>query len=127
VAAVVTVGLAAVVVFGLVQGDPTPEDRARAIGARVKCPVCQGVAISDSPSETALAMMDIVEEKIAEGWSDQQILDFFRERYSDSIIIDPPFAGRTLLVWLLPALAVGAGLFMILGRRRAPTKPEVTT
>ena len=120
IAAVVTIALAAIVVVGLVQGDKSDEDRARAIGSRVKCPVCQGVAIADSPSETARAMMDVVEERIADGWSDNQIIDYFSERYTDSIVIDPPFAGNTLLVWLLPLLAVVAGVFMIFTRRKAP-------
>lgn len=126
-AAVVTVGLAVIVVIGLVQGDKSDEDRARAIGSRVKCPVCQGVAIADSPSETARAMMDVVEERIADGWSDNQIIDYFSERYTDSIVIDPPFAGNTLLVWLIPMLAVVAGGFMIFTRRkpRTPKSDEV--
>ncbi len=124
VAAVITVGLAVVVVTGLIIGDRTDEDRARAIGSRVKCPVCQGVAIADSPSETARAMMDVVEERIAEGWSDEQIIDYFRERYTDSIVIDPPFAGNTLLVWLLPGFALVAGVFMI-ASRRSGKKSEV--
>lgn len=123
IAGVVTIALAAVVVVGLIQGDRTDEDRARSIGSRVKCPVCQGVAIADSPSETARAMMDVVEERIADGWSDDQIIDYFSERYTDSIVIDPPFSGNTLLVWLIPALAVLAGIFMIFTRRKAPT-PE---
>ena len=127
VAAVLTLGLAVVVVVGLIVGDKTDEDRARAIGSRVKCPVCQGVAIADSPSETARAMMDVVEERIAEGWSDDQVIDYFKQRYTDSIVIDPPFAGNTLLVWLLPGFAVVAGVFMITSRRKAPaaTKDEV--
>ena len=120
IAAVVTIALAAIVVVGLVQGDKSDEDRARAVGSRVKCPVCQGVAIADSPSDTARAMMDVVEERIAEGWSDNQIIDYFSERYTDSIVIDPPFAGNTLLVWLLPLAAVVAGVFMIFTRRKAP-------
>ena len=122
VAAVVTIGLAAVVVVGLIAGDKTDEDRARAIGSRVKCPVCQGVAIADSPSETARAMMDVVEERIGEGWSDGQIIDYFKQRYTDSIVIDPPFAGNTLLVWLLPGFAVIAGVFLIFSRRKTPDK-----
>lgn len=127
IAAVLTLGLAVVVLAGMIVGDKTDEDRARAIGSRVKCPVCQGVAIADSPSETARAMMDVVEERIAEGWSDDQIIDYFKQRYTDSIVIDPPFAGNTMLVWLLPAFAVVAGIFMISSRRKspAPTKEEI--
>jgi cytochrome c-type biogenesis protein CcmH len=127
IATVLTLGLAVVVLAGMIVGDKTDEDRARAIGSRVKCPVCQGVAIADSPSETARAMMDVVEERIAEGWSDDQIIDYFKQRYTDSIVIDPPFAGNTMLVWLLPAFAVVAGIFMISSRRKspAPTKEEI--
>lgn len=127
IAAAITIGLAAIVIVGLIIGDRTDEDRARAIGSRVKCPVCQGVAIADSPSETARAMMDVVEERIADGWSDDQIIDYFRERYTDSIVIDPPFAGNTLLVWLLPGVAVVVGAFMIFSRRKTPSKTEVHT
>ena len=86
-------------------GDSAEEDRVNDLGARIKCPVCQGEAIGDSPSETALAMMDIVEEKVTAGETDAQIVDFFTARYGNGILLDPPFAGSTLLVWLLPVLA----------------------
>ncbi len=117
---VVTVALAAIVLVGIVVGDPTPQDRAQAIGSSIKCPVCQGEAIADSPSETATAMMEVVAEKVDEGLTDDQIFEFFRARYGDGILLDPPFGGRTLVLWLLPVAAVGAGVFMILGRRQKP-------
>lgn len=116
----VTVGLATVVVVGLVLGDTRPEDRVADLGSRIKCPVCQGEAIGDSPSETARAMVDIVREKVQAGETDGQIVDYFTARYGDGILLDPPFAGRTLAVWLLPGAAVAAGIWMILSRRREP-------
>lgn len=122
---VITVVLAVVVIVGLVLGDNAAEDRVNALGARIKCPVCQGEAIGDSPSETALAMMQIVEEKVAAGESDAQIVDFFTTRYGNGILLDPPFAGSTLLVWLLPAVAVAGGVWMILSRKRQPNNVEV--
>jgi cytochrome c-type biogenesis protein CcmH len=115
-----TVGLAVIVVVGLIAGDATPEDRVEGLGLRIKCPVCQGEAIYASPAETARAMMEIVEEKVAAGESDDEILEYFRARYTDAIILDPPFRGKTLAVWLLPLVALGVGIFMILGRRAAP-------
>ena len=110
--------LAVVVVAGIVMGEETESDRAEALGERIKCPVCQGEPIGDSPSETARAMMDIVEERIEAGESDQQIIDYFTARYGDGILLDPPFAGRTLLLWILPFVALAAGIVLILGRRR---------
>ncbi len=118
---VVTVGLAAIVTVGLVVGDATPEDRVASLGAAIKCPVCQGEAIIDSPSPTAKAMLEVVEEKVAAGESDQQIVAYFQDRFGDGIYLDPPFAGRTLLVWLIPLFAVAGGVWMILSRRRKPT------
>lgn len=114
----VTVVLAAVVVVGMVLGDDSPEDRVESLGSRIKCPVCQGEAIGDSPSETAQAMMKIVEEKVTAGETDTQIVDYFTARYGEGLLLDPPFSGSTLLVWLLPVVAVAGGVWMILGRRR---------
>jgi cytochrome c-type biogenesis protein CcmH len=118
----ITAVLAAVVIVGLIMGDSAEEDRVNALGARIKCPVCQGEAIGDSPAETSRAMMQIVEEKVAAGETDAQIVDFFTARYGTGILLDPPFSGSTLLVWLLPVVAVIGGIVMILSRRRQPTK-----
>jgi cytochrome c-type biogenesis protein CcmH len=114
----VTLALAAVVAVGIATGEPSEDDRVRSLGARIKCPVCQGEPILDSPSETARAMMEIVAERVAAGESDQQIIDYFTGRYGDGILLDPPVAGRTLLLWVLPFVALAAGVVLILGRRK---------
>jgi cytochrome c-type biogenesis protein CcmH len=123
IAGIITLALAAIVVAGLIAGDPTPEDRVASLGQRIKCPVCQGVTIGESPSETAQAMMSITREKVAEGWTDDQIIQFFENRYNTAILVDPPFSGKTLIVWLLPVLAVGVGVVMIASRVRSRSSP----
>jgi cytochrome c-type biogenesis protein CcmH len=115
---IITVALAAIVLTGLAMGDSQPGDRVDALGASIRCPVCQGESILDSPSATATAMLEVVQAKVAAGETDQQILTYFRSRFGDGIILDPPLAGSTLLVWVLPLLAVGGGIWMILSRRR---------
>ena len=125
-AGLVTVALAAIVVVGLVVGEPTERDRVQALGSRIRCPVCQGEAIAESPAETAVSMMEIVEEQVAAGASDGEIIDFFRDRYGEFVVLDPPFRGLTLVLWLLPVAAVGAGVVLIVGRMRpsADEQPE---
>jgi cytochrome c-type biogenesis protein CcmH len=110
--------LVGVIAVGLLQGDPTPEDRVQAMGERIKCPVCQGESIASSPSDTAQAMMDVVAEKVALGESDEQIIAYFQASYGTGILLDPPFSGKTLLVWLLPVTAAAGGIWMMLSRRR---------
>ncbi len=120
-AGLLTIALATIVLVGIIIGDETPQDRVRALGSSIKCPVCQGEAIADSPSETATAMLEIVAEQVDEGRSDDQILEYFRARYGDGILLDPPFRGRTLALWLLPVAAVAVGVVMIRSRRQTPT------
>jgi len=119
IAGVITVALAAIVVAGLIVGDPTPEDRVNSLGERIKCPVCQGVTIAESPSKTAQTMMAITREKVAAGWTDDQIIQYFEDRYNTAILVDPPFSGKTLFVWLLPGVALIAGVALILSKMRS--------
>ena len=120
-----TVVLAVIVVAGLFMGDARPEDRVATLGASIKCPVCQGEAIIDSPSPTAQAMMEVLEEKVAAGETDRQIFDYYRQRFGDGIVLDPPLEGKTLVVWLTPILGLIAGGLMISTRRRRPEQTSV--
>jgi len=129
IAGVITVALAGVVVAAMIIGEDTAGDRVQAIGARIKCPVCQGESISESPAETSTAMLAVVAEKVAAGESDDQIIRYFTDRYGSGILLDPPFRGRTLALWLTPLAALAAGVALILGRRRkrvpaGPIRPE---
>ncbi|NMR21050.1 cytochrome c-type biogenesis protein CcmH [Cellulomonas fimi] len=116
----------AVVAWGLL-GRPGPAaDRAYALEQLLRCPTCQSVSIADSPSETAAAMRLEVAQQVAAGRSDQEVFDYFRARYGDWVVLDPPAQGVTLLVWLLPAgaAAVALGVLATLPRRQVPPLPE---
>jgi len=119
-AGAITLALAGVVVAAMIIGENAASDRVQALGTRIKCPVCQGESISESPSETSTAMLAVVAEKVAAGESDDQIIRYFTDRYGNGILLDPPFRGRTLALWLTPVAALAAGVALILGRRRTP-------
>jgi len=118
-AGALAIGLAGVVAWALITGEPGEADRAAALGARIRCPVCQGESIADSPAQYARDMMDFVAARVADGWSDEQILDHLEQRFA-GIRLDPPFAGGTLLLWILPIAAAGTGALLIARRRRRP-------
>lgn len=115
--------LAVVVLVGFAMGDSTQTDRVEAIGKRIMCPVCQGESIAASPSETAHAMMEVVREKVTAGESDEQILSYFVAAYGEAILLDPPFAGKTMAVWLLPIPVIGVGIWMAVSRLRQKSEP----
>lgn len=115
---VAILGLLAVVLIGLARGGRPSGDRAYELEQRLRCPVCKSVSIAESLSDTALAMRVTVDEQIAAGRSDDQIIDYFRARYGDWVLLDPPFQGSTLALWMLPLGAAAVGLAVVVTRRR---------
>lgn len=109
--------LLGVVVTGLLAGNNRDVDRAYELEKRLRCPVCTSVSIAESMSETALSMRAIVEEQVAAGRSDEQIIDYFRARYGEWVLLDPPLQGSTLPLWLLPLGAAAVGVAMLATRR----------
>ena len=108
--------------------SPALEARAQGIGRTLRCPVCQGVPITESTSDLSHQMLRDLREQVAAGQSDGQILGYFASRYGDTVLLDPPRRGAGLLLWLGPlaALLLGGGWlagFLRRGRREAPVSP----
>lgn len=116
-----TLLLAAFVVGAVATADPPAADRARAIGIRVKCPVCARETIFDSQAGIAQDMMALVRERIAQGATDEEIIDELLAGYPGSSLLDPPLTPATVLLWAVPGLALAAGVVLGFGRRRRPT------
>ncbi len=83
------------------------------IGAQLKCPICQSESVADSPSTLAQQMRGIIREKIQQGQSDQQIIQFFSDRYGEQIVWAPQWWGFSLLAWLVPIALLLGGLVLI--------------
>ncbi|ULH16709.1 cytochrome c-type biogenesis protein CcmH [Deinococcus sp. KNUC1210] len=105
------------------------EARAQAIGRTIRCPVCQGLPITESPSDLSQQMMRDLRGQVAAGRSSGQITDYFAARYGDTVLLDPPRRGVNLLLWLGPLLAFVVGGGWLLGylrrSRRAASLPQV--
>jgi len=74
------------------------------ITKNLRCLICQGQSIYDSDSEFAISIKTIVIKKLEEGFSENQIYDFFKEKYGDWILYDPGLNKNTYILWLLPIL-----------------------
>lgn len=120
-----TIGLAVFVVVATVSADPPAEDRAREIGSLIRCPVCEGEAIADSPSALAEDMMALVRVRVAEGKSDQQIIDELVASYSGAQLLDPPLTIETAALWLIPAVVLAVGIVAGLARARSAESGRV--
>ncbi|HTN73402.1 MAG TPA: cytochrome c-type biogenesis protein CcmH [Methylomirabilota bacterium] len=98
---------------------PDLDDQTRAIAAELRCVVCQNLSVADSPSEMAQQMRGIIRDQLQAGKKPQEIKNYFVSKYGEWVLLAPTTEGFSLLVWVLPfvALAVGLGLGIWLLRR----------
>ena len=80
------------------------------IAKNLRCLICQGQSVYDSDSEFANSIKIIIQKKLNEGQSENQIYDFLEGKYGEWILYDPKFSKSTYFLWLLPVL-----IFMIGG------------
>ncbi len=91
------------------------EAQAQAIGRTIRCPVCQGLPITESPSDLSQQMLRELREQVVAGQNADQITSYFAARYGDTVLLDPPRRGVNLLLWLGPLAALLLGGWWLLG------------
>ena len=103
--------------------DPALESRARNLSRELRCMVCQNQSIDDSEAPLARDLRLLVRDRLTQGDTDQQVLDFLVSRYGNFVLLRPPLEWHTMLLWGLPPAVLIAALvgLMIKARRQRPT------
>lgn len=101
--------------------DPVSQARYERLIRDLRCLVCRSESIADSNAALAADLRREVESLVRAGRSDEEIYAFMTERYGDFILLRPPVAPRTWLLWVAPALFLAGGFAIVLVviRRRA--------
>jgi cytochrome c-type biogenesis protein CcmH len=91
------------------------DQRVHDVASQLKCPVCQGESVADSPSTISQQMRGVIRQQLQQGQSEQQIIQYFVSRYGDTILWSPPKQGFTILAWIVPiAILLGGALLLVL-------------
>ena len=80
------------------------EEQTINITKNLRCLICQGQSVYDSDSEFANSLKIVVDKKLEEGLSEDQIYEFFKTKYGEWILYDPGLNKNTYILWLLPIL-----------------------
>jgi len=94
------------------------DQRTNEVAGLLRCPVCQGLSVADSPSTMARDMKQNVREMLARGYTQEQILSFFERSYGQFVLLKPKFQGVSLLVWLLPIAALIFGAVVVMSKAK---------
>lgn len=93
----------------------TLDERTHDVASQLQCPVCNGESVADASTEVAAEMRDVIRHKLAQGESEQQVLQYFHDNYGDTILENPPKQGFTLIIWIGPVVGLLLGLFLLRG------------
>jgi len=90
--------------FSQLESSEKNDELKNKILKNIRCLICQGQSVYDSESDFASSIKLIVNKKIKDGMSEDQVYKFLREKYGDWIIYDPQLNKNTYVLWLLPLL-----------------------
>ncbi|CUH88727.1 Cytochrome c-type biogenesis protein CcmH precursor [Phaeobacter sp. CECT 5382] len=111
-----------------VLADPVLEGRARELSKDLRCLVCRNENIDESNAELARDLRVLVRERLVEGDSNSEVIDFVVDRYGEYVLLRPTTSGANWLLWaagpLMLLLAVGVAVGFMRGRARAPKLGE---
>ena len=79
-------------------------DKRNKITKNLRCLICQGQSVYDSDSEFANSLKIVVDKKLEEGLSEDQIYEYFKTKYGEWILYDPGLNKNTYILWLMPLL-----------------------
>ena len=122
----------AILLFGAASAqDPTPtppaisDDQVNAIAKQMYCPVCENTPLDVCPTQACAEWRELIRDELAQGWSEQQIKEFFVERFGARVLATPPAAGLNWLVYVIPPIAFLAGAFLLYRAFQSFRKPVI--
>src|ERR1700690_1543980 len=106
------------------QPVPTPsDDQVNHIAHQLYCPVCENTPLDVCPTEACRQWRDLIRQQLAQGWTEQQIKQYFVQQYGARVLAEPPETGINWLIYILPPLIILAGAFILFRALRMWTKP----
>lgn len=116
--------------------QPVSDDEVNAVAKQLYCPVCENTPLDVCPTQACKDWRELIRQQLSDGWTEQQVLDYFAATYGPQVLAQPPINGFSALVWILPVIGLaGGGIFLwrLLRRWQArpsspaePTKVETT-
>lgn len=105
--------------------NPPTDDEVNAIAKELFCPVCENTPLDVCPTEACKQWRDLIRLKLAEGWTESQIKQYFVDQYGARVLSEPPRQGWYWLIYLIPVALLLAGVY-ILARAYQSMRATVT-
>jgi cytochrome c-type biogenesis protein CcmH len=104
-----------VVVFPAAAQEPTKsitDDEVNSVAKELFCPICENTPLDVCETQACADWRQVIRDKLSGGQSEEQIKDYFADQYGVRALAEPPAEGVTLLVWLVPLIAIPAAFII---------------
>lgn len=102
--------------LGQAQGtlpQPPTDDQVNAIAKQLYCPVCENIPLDVCGTQACAQWRELIREKLSQGWNEAQIKQYFVDQYGDRVLATPPARGLNWLVYIIPPVAILAGVYIL--------------
>jgi cytochrome c-type biogenesis protein CcmH len=106
-------------------GEPT-DDEVNAIAKQLYCPVCENIPLDVCPTQACVQWREVIRQKLTEGWTEDQIKQYFVDQYGDRVLATPPARGLNWLVYIIPPGVFVLGVFVLTRAIRGWRQPPIT-
>ncbi|TAK13968.1 MAG: hypothetical protein EPO32_03325 [Anaerolineae bacterium] len=89
------------------------DDEVNAVAKNMYCPVCENVPLDVCPTLACQQWRELIREKLAAGWSEQDVYDYFVLQYGDRVLAAPPPTGLNLLIYIAPPVLIAAAFYVV--------------
>jgi cytochrome c-type biogenesis protein CcmH len=95
------------------QPQPVTDDQVNAVARQMFCPVCENIPLDVCPTQACAEWRELIRLKLSQGWNADQIKAYFAEQYGVRVLAEPPARGMNWLVYLIPPIAILAGVYIL--------------
>jgi len=114
--------------FALSVEGQSIDEEVMEIARSLNCPLCEGLTLAECPLKVCEQMRALIREKLLQGETREEIIDYFVERYGEEVLNAPPKRGFNLTAWVLPFLVLGVGIvwlsYLLRGWKRKWEEPK---
>lgn len=112
---VAIISLLPLAVVSAQEADPNfpTDDDVNSIAKQLYCPVCENVPLDVCGTQACAQWRELIREKLVEGWTEDEIKEYFSNQYGDRVLSEPPARGLNWLVYVIPPLIFFAGAFFL--------------
>ncbi len=93
--------------------NPPSDDEVNAIAKQLFCPVCENTPLDVCPTEACKQWRELIRLKLSEGWTEDQIKQYFVEQYGARVLSEPPRQGWYWLIYIVPVVLLGLGVYIL--------------